>query len=78
MMDFFGKSKKRAKKRLTSCIETDRNAVLISTVEKIRSEFEEAVKKYAELDGHADIEISKENYNRTYITAAVYLKGTRL
>lgn len=78
MIDFFGKSKKRAKKRLTSCIEADRNVVLMSTVEKIRSEFEELIKKYAELDGHADIEISKENKNRTYITAGVYLKGTRL
>lgn len=78
MTSFFGKSKVRAKKRLFSCIEADRCTVSQTTVERIRSEFEEVIKKYAELDGCADIKISKENKYRTYITAAVCLKGTRL
>jgi cell division topological specificity factor MinE len=78
MMNFFFKSRSRAKKRLVTCINDDRRSVSVSTLEKIRAEIEDVINKYAELDGCAEIEISKENQNMAYITLGARLKGYRL
>lgn len=78
MISFFGSSKKRAKNRLKTCISHDRSEVAHLSREQLRLDIENVIKKYAELDGAAVVEISKTGAAGAYITAGAYLKNIRL
>lgn len=74
MISFFHKSKNSAKSRLYDCIARDRETVTPDPSEKIRREIENVLKKYAEIEGGVNLEITQMGRNKTYISAKAVMK----